>query len=66
MGVLDAVLAVFSGIATWFTEAVPSMIPMFWADNNLTFLGVLSVASLGVAIILMIVRVVINFLQFRG
>lgn len=65
VSVLDYVLEVFTSIGNWFSGAVNSLIPMFYDENGLTFLGVLSVASLGVAIILMIVRVIGDFLGFR-
>lgn len=64
--VLTSILAVFDEVATWFADAINSLIPMFYeAETGLTFLGVLSVASLAIAIVLMLVRVIGDFIAFR-
>lgn len=65
--VLDAILAVFMGIAEWIGEAVTALIPMFYvAETGLTFLGVLSVASLGIGMVFLLIGVIQNFLHFRS
>lgn len=72
MGVLQAVLDVFSGVATWFAGAFEVIIPMFWAEGaagepgTLTFLGVLSLAGLSLSVCFLLIRVISNFLSFRG
>lgn len=66
MGVLADILEVFSSIATWISTAVQSLIPMFWASEGLTFLGVLAVAGLSISVIFLIIGVIQNFLHFRG
>lgn len=64
--VLSHVLDVFSGIGTWIAEAVNSLIPMFYvAETGLTFIGVLTVAGLGIAITLLLVSQIRNFLRFK-
>lgn len=65
MGVLTDVIAVFTEITTWFISAISSVIPIFYSEG-LTFIGVLAVASLGIAITLLIVRWVREFLSFRN
>lgn len=61
MGVLEAILAVFSGVGDWISSAVTALIPMFYtatADGGeLTFLGVLAVASLAISVIFLIIGV---------
>lgn len=64
--VLTAVLAVFTAIADWFTNILPTIMTMFYAEGALTFLGVLAVAGLGVSIIFLLIGVISNFLHFRG
>lgn len=66
MGVLSDILEVFSSIATWISSAVTSLIPMFWTEEGLTFMGVLAVAGLSISVIFLIIGVIQNFLHFRG
>lgn len=68
MGVLEAILDVFTGIGTWIAEAVTLVVPMFWnaEGSTLTFLGVLAVAGLAFAVIFLIIGLIQNFLHFRG
>ena len=65
--VMTAILAVFSGIGDWFVEFLPTLYALFWsAEAGLTFLGVLAVMGLGIAVIFLLIRVIQNFLHFRG
>lgn len=66
MGVLEQVLNVFSGIGTWLSGAVVDLIPMFYAENSLTFLGVLAVAGLAFSVIFLLIGLIQNFLHFRA
>lgn len=66
MGVLEAVLNVMSGISTWFVETIPTIISIFYAENALTFMGVLAVAGLAISVIFLLMGVIQNFLHFRG
>lgn len=66
MGVLEAVLAVMTGVAGWFVETIPTIISIFYAENALTFMGVLAVAGLSVSVIFLFLGVISNFLHFRG
>lgn len=66
-GVLDSVIDVFEKMATWLSEAVTAITPMFYAaEGGLTFVGVLAVASLAISVAFLILGVITNFLQFRG
>lgn len=66
-GVLDSIIGVFESMATWLTEAVSAITPMFYgAETGLTFIGVLAVASLAISVAFLILGVITNFLQFRG
>lgn len=67
MGVLEQVLSVFDAIGTWIGSAFTSLIPIFYeAENGLTFMGVLAVAGLAMAVIFLLLNVIQNFLHFRG
>ena len=66
MGILEAILAVFTSVGTWLQTAVTSLVPMFWADNSLTFLGVLAVAGLAFSVIFLVMGIIQRFLHFGG
>lgn len=66
MGVLTQILEVFDGLGEWLSSAVQSMIGMFYSESQLTFLGVLAVAGLGISLIFLLIGVIQNFLHFRG
>lgn len=70
MGVLEAILAVFSSVGDWIASAVTDLIPMFYTTTTdggeLTFLGVLAIASLAISVVFLIIGVIQNFLHFRG
>lgn len=64
--VLDAILAVFMSVAEWIADAVVALVPMFYDENGLTFLGILAVAGLAISVAFLIIGVIQNFLHFRG
>ena len=66
MGILEAILDVFSDVGTWLQTAVTNLIPMFWANDSLTFLGVLAVAGLAFSVIFLVMGIIQRFLHFGG
>ena len=67
MSILDTILAIFTGIGTWISEAVLSFIPMFYvAETGLTFLGVLAVAGLAFSVVFLLIGIIQKFLHFKG
>lgn len=66
MGVLSQILEVFDGLGEWLSSAIQSMITMFYSENQLTFLGVLAIAGLGISLIFLLIHVIQNFLNFRS
>lgn len=66
MGVLEAIFGVFTEIVSWISTTMPSIEAMFYASDQLTFLGVLAVAGLGVSVVFLLLGVISNFLHFRG
>ena len=66
MGILEAILAVFTAVGTWLQTAVTNLIPMFWAEGSLTFLGVLAVAGLAFSVIFLVMGIIQRFLHFGG
>lgn len=66
-GIVSVIFAVFSAIAEWFSETLPTIIEMFYvAETGLTFLGGLAVVGLGVSVVFLLMGVISNFLHFRG
>ena len=64
--ILDAILAVFLAVGEWISSAVGSMVPMFYAEGALTFLGTLAVAGLAFSVAFLLIGIIQNFLHFRG
>lgn len=60
------VLSVFSGVGSWLAGAVSSMTTMFWtAEGGLSVLGVLAVASLALAFILLLIWLIAGWMKFK-
>lgn len=72
MGVLSAILEVFTSVGTWISTATQNLIPMFWqagtdgSGGSLTFLGVLAVAGLAFSVTFLIIGLIQRFLHFSG
>lgn len=70
--IIQAVLSVFGDIGEWIISQLSLITEIFWAQSadgssyHLTFLGVLAVAALGISVIFLLIRVIQNFLHFRG
>lgn len=62
---LDVVMNVFTSVASWFTEVMPTILSIFYAEGALTFLGVLAVAGLAISVVLLVLNIVRGFLHFR-
>ena len=65
---LTAIFAVFSDVGEWIMTQLGLVSELFWnsTDSSLTFLGVLALVSVGISVIFLMIRVVQNFLHFRG
>lgn len=66
MAILTAITDVFSAISTWIVDAVAGVMPMFYAEGALTFLGVLAVAGLAFSVVFLLIGIVQRFLHFGG
>lgn len=56
MTVISAIMDVFSSILAWFTEAFESVTALFYnAETGLTFVGVVSVLTLGIAVFTLVI-----------
>lgn len=60
------VLETFSGVGSWLSGAIQSASTMFWtAESGMTVLGYLAVASLALAVILLIFSLIAGWLKFH-
>lgn len=50
MDILTAIMNVFTAILAWFGDAFSTVTELFYAENSLTFVGVVSLITLGVAL----------------
>lgn len=65
--VLTSVLAVFTAVGEWISDAVLAFVPMFYdSTEGLTFLGVLAVAGLAFSVCFLIIGIIQRFLHFAG
>ena len=63
---IGAITETWTAVMTWITTALASVQTVFYAENNLTFLGVLAVISVAIGIAFLVIGVVQNFLKLRG
>lgn len=62
--IVTNILAVLSEVAEWFVGAVESATAMFWdSEQGLTVIGALGVIGLGIAVILLVLRLIGNYLR---
>ncbi len=67
MSVVSQITGVFTSIATWIAETLPSIVKVFYdAETGLTFLGTLAVVGLGISIFFLLMGLIQNFLHLRG
>ena len=72
MGILTAILAVFTDIGDWIVTSIPKMLALFWTPGagetpgSLTLLGVLAVAGLAISVVFLLIGFIQKFLHFRG
>lgn len=72
MGIFAAISDVWSEVAAWLVEFIPTITAIFWTpaadgtEGSLTFLGVLAVISLAISVFFLIMGLIQNFLHLRG
>lgn len=63
--VLTAIFSVLTAVVEWFITVIPAVVSIFWvAGTGLTFIGTTTLIGLGIAIILLVLNVVSNYLHF--
>ena len=66
MTIITKITGVFSAIGDWITTAIGDIMPLFYANDDLTLLGVLAVCGLAVSIFFLLMGVIQRFLHFGG
>lgn len=68
MTFLDRMFSVFRDCGDWLLSQISTLVSLFWnaASNELTFVGILSLISLGFSVIFLLIKVVLNFMHFRS
>ena len=64
--VVSAITSVFSSIMSWIATSVNDLVPIFYNNDSLTFLGTLTIMGLGISIFFLLIGVISSFLRFRG
>lgn len=66
-GVIGSVFDVFSNVANWIVQTIPTLTGMFYnAEEGLTILGVLGVASLAISVAFLLIGLIQRFFNFRA
>lgn len=63
---ITAFTEVWTAVSTYLTSLFPSIIELFYADNTLTFVGVMAVIMAGIALILLVFNLIRSFFAMRG
>lgn len=63
---LGSITQVWTDVMEWITTSLGSVQTVFYANDQLTFLGTLSVIGVSIGVGFLIIGVVQNFLHLRG
>ena len=71
-GILDVITTIVEGIASAFANVVQALVPIFWtagsgeAMGSLTFIGVVVLISLSIALVTFMINWVTRIVKARG
>lgn len=63
---IAGIFGVFSGIGFWLASQLGVFTAIFWNGQSLTFLGILSICALAIAVVLLISYMLSRFIRFKG
>lgn len=66
MTILTDVLGVWTELTTWFGNAIAGVVPIFYTEGELTFIGVLTVLAIAFGVATKIIAMVRSYLQMRA
>lgn len=64
--IISSFVAVWTEILQFLTSSWTSLLSLFYADNALTFVGVMAVIMAGIALILLAFNLIRSFFAMRG
>lgn len=65
VNILDQVFDVFEAVSAWMASSIPSMLSIFWNESTgLTVIGSVTIASLGIGIVLLVLGLLQRFFKF--
>lgn len=63
----DSVFSVFEEVAGWFTGSISDFVALFYSsENGLSFLGIMALVGIGIAVARMFFAIITSFVQLRG
>lgn len=70
-GILDVITTIVEGIASAFANVVQALVPIFWTASaegagSLTFIGVVVLISLSIALVTFMINWVTRIVKARG
>lgn len=63
---IGQITSTWTSIMTWVTTQLGAIQTVFYANEQLTFLGTLAIVSVGIGVTFLLIRVIQNFLKLRG
>lgn len=67
MNIVTQILQVFNQMGEWMVSSMKSFMGLFYeAETGLTIFGTLAVVALGISVVLLVFRLIQNFLHLRG
>lgn len=64
--IFSQIAAIWTAIMEWLAESFGTIEALFWTGTQLTFLGTLSVISIGIGVFFLVVGVITNFIKLRS
>lgn len=63
---ITAFVTVWQEVSAFLVSLFPDLIALFYADNALTFVGVMAVIMAGIGIILLVFNLIRSFFSMHG
>lgn len=63
---ITAFTEVWTAVSSYLTSLFPSIISLFYAENALTFVGVMAVIMAGIALVLLVFNLTRSFFAMHG
>lgn len=66
--IVQSVFGVFTEVGDWFIGALSSFVELFYntTSNTLTFVGVMALVGVGIAVTRMLFAIITSFVQMKG